>query len=100
MQRLRQEAPDMLWMAETTLSVHGEALRRWGPKQYANMERVAALQAFLLGRRRLGLRHLVRSLRQRPFVPITWVTLALGLLGPGAVARGTLALRRLQALRS
>jgi glycosyltransferase involved in cell wall biosynthesis len=100
MQRLRQEAPDMLWMAETTLSVHGEALRRWGPKQYANMQRVAALQAFLLGRRRLGLRHLVRSLRQRPFVPITWVTLALGLLGPGAVARGTLALRRLQALRS
>jgi len=95
--RLRREAPDMLWMAETTLARHGEALRRWGPKQYANMQRVAAVQAFLLGRRRLGLRHAVASLRSRPFVPLAWVTLVLGLLGPGAVARGNLAQRRLQA---
>jgi hypothetical protein len=87
-------------MAETALARHGEALRRWGPKQYANMQRVAALQAFLLGRRRLGLRHALASLRERPFVPTAWVTLVLGLLGPGAVARGTLMLRRLQAARA
>jgi hypothetical protein len=94
--RLRKEAPDMLWMAETTLSRHGEGLRRWGPKQHANMQRVAAVQAFLLGRRRLGRRHALVSLRSRPFSPLTWVTLVLGLLGPGALARGNLAQRRLQ----
>ena len=30
--RLQREAPDMLWMAETTLERHGEALRRYGPR--------------------------------------------------------------------
>ncbi|MGN6274818.1 MAG: glycosyltransferase family 2 protein [Solirubrobacterales bacterium] len=98
--RLRGEAPDMLWMAETVLARHGEALRRWGPRQLANIQRVAALQAFLLGRRRDGLRHVCAALRQRPFAAMTWVTLGLGMLGPAAVGRGTLVLRRLQALRA
>lgn len=98
--RLRREAPDMLWMAETTLTRHGEALRRWGPRQYANMQRVAAVQAFLLGRRRLGLRHALASLRSRPFSLTAWVTLTLGLLGPGALARGNLVQRRLQSAGS
>ncbi|MDX6636041.1 MAG: hypothetical protein QOF06_2244 [Solirubrobacterales bacterium] len=98
--RLRQEAPDMLWMAETSLARHGEALRRWGPRQYANLQRVAALQSFLLGRRREGIRHALRALRQRPLAPLAWVTLVLGMLGPSAVGRGTLVLRRLQALRA
>jgi Glycosyl transferase family 2 len=97
--RLRQEAPDMLGMAETSLARHGEALRRWGPRQYANLQRVAALQSFLLGRRRDGARHALRALQSRPQAPLSWITLSLGLLGPGAVARGTLVLRRLQALR-
>lgn len=95
--RLRTEAPDMLWMAETSLERHGEALRRWGPCQYANLQRVAALQSFLLGRRRAGARHALRSLRCRPLVPLSWITLVLGLLGPGASARGILTLRKLQA---
>jgi glycosyl transferase family 2 len=98
--RLRREAPDTLWMAETTLSRHGEALQRWGPGQYATMQRIAAVQAFLLGKRRLGARHALAAVRHRPFAPLAWVTLALGLLGPTAVSRGTLALRRLQALRA
>lgn len=97
--RLRSEAPDMLWMAETTLAHHGEALRRWGPRQYADLQRVAAMQAFLLGRRREGARHALRALRSRPLSLLTWVTLLLGLIGAGAVGRGTLVLRRLQALR-
>lgn len=98
--RLRAEAPDMLWMAETALARHGEALRRWGPRQYAALQRVAAVQAFLLGRRREGARHALRALRRRPQGLLSWVTLLLGLAGPGAVGRGTLALRRLQALRA
>jgi hypothetical protein len=98
--RLRQEAPDMLWMAETSLTRHGEALRRWGPRQYANLERVAALQSFLLGKRRQGVRYSLRALRGRPLAAMSWITLFLGLLGPRATARGILALRKLQAQRS
>ncbi len=98
--RLRTEAPDMLWMAETSLERHGEALRRWGPRQYANLHRVAALHSFLLGRRREGARHALRSLRCRPQALLSWVTLVLGLLGARASARGILTLRRLQALRA
>jgi glycosyltransferase involved in cell wall biosynthesis len=98
--RLRDEAPDMLWMAETTLARHGEALRRWGPGQYTRIQRVAAVQAFLLGRRRKGMRHSLAALRQRPLDGTVWVTLLLGMLGPAAVGRGTLALRRLQGLRA
>jgi glycosyltransferase involved in cell wall biosynthesis len=98
--RLRAEAPDMLWMAETVVARHGEALRRWGPRQFANIQRVAALQAFLLGRRRDGARHVLAALRQRPLAGMIWATLALGMVGPVAVGRGTLALRRLQALRA
>jgi glycosyltransferase involved in cell wall biosynthesis len=100
MPRLRQEAPDLLWVARTTLARHGEALRRWGPKQYANLQRVVSVQAFLLGRRRLGLRFGLASLRSRPFSPLAWITLALGLLGPGPLARGNLAQRRLRTMAS
>jgi glycosyltransferase involved in cell wall biosynthesis len=98
--RLMAEAPDMLWMAETLLDRHGEALRRWGPRQYATYLRVASMQAFLLGMRRRGAGFALRSLRVRPLEPQLWSTLLLGLVGPGAAARGTLALRRLRALRS
>lgn len=97
--RLRGEAPDMLWMAETVLARHGDALRRWGPRQLADVQRVAAVQAFLLGRRRDGFRHACAALRQRPLAGMAWVTLGLGMLGPAAVGRGTLVLRRLQARR-
>lgn len=98
--RLFSEAPDMLWMAETTLERHGEALRGSGPRQYVTMLRVASVQAFLLGKRRKGARYAFAALRQRPFEPMAWVTLALGLIGPHAVARGTLAFRRLAAWRA
>ncbi len=93
--RLRREAPDMLWMAETVLARHGEALRRWGPRQYVTVLRIAATQAFLLGQRRRGARYSLQALRRKPVAPAAWLTLLLGLLGPGAVARGAVAYRRL-----
>jgi hypothetical protein len=98
--RLFSEAPDMLWMAETTLERHGEGLRRNGPRQYVTMLRVASVQAFLLGQRRKGAGYAFEALRRRPLEPIAWVTLLLGLIGPRAVARGTLALRRYSAWRN
>jgi glycosyltransferase involved in cell wall biosynthesis len=95
--RLRREAPDMLWMAETTLERHGDALRRYGPGQYVIVLRIAATQAFLLGKRRDGLRHSLQALRRKPLAPAAWITLLLGLLGPGATARGAVAYRRFAA---
>jgi glycosyltransferase involved in cell wall biosynthesis len=92
--RLRREAPDMLWMAETVLERHGEALRGYGPGQYVIVLRIAATQAFLLGKRGLGARYSLRALRRKPLAPAAWITLLLGLLGPGATARGAVAYRR------
>lgn len=92
--RLRREAPDMLWMAETTLERHGEALRRFGPRQYVTVLRIASTQAFLFGQRRKGAGYGLRALRRKPIDPAAWITLVLGLLGPWAVARGAVAYRR------
>ncbi len=95
--RLQREASDMLWMAETTLERHGEALQRWGPRQYVTVLRIGATQAFILGQRRLGARYSLRALRRKPLSTAAWITLLLGLLGPAATARGAVAYRRLAA---
>jgi len=95
--RLRREAPDMLWMAETTLARHGAALARWGPRQLVVVLRIASTQAFLLGQRRKGARYGLRALRHRPLDTTAWITLLLGLLGPRAVERGAVAYRRARA---
>ncbi len=95
--RLRREAPDMLWMAETVLERHGGALQRFGPGQYVTVLRIAATQAFLLGRRGAGFRYSREALRRRPLAPAAWATLLLGLIGPGATARGALIYRRFAA---
>ena len=95
--RLQREAADMLWMAEDDAARHGEALQRWGPRQYVTVLRIGATQAFILGKRRLGARYSLRALRRKPFAPAAWITLLLGLLGPGATARGAVAYRRIAA---
>ncbi len=92
--RLQREAADMLWMAEETLRRHGDALQRYGPRQYVTVLRIGATQAFILGKRRLGARYSLRALRRKPFAPAAWITLLLGLLGPAATARGAVAYRR------
>jgi glycosyltransferase involved in cell wall biosynthesis len=95
--RLRGEAPDMLWLAETVLARHGEALQRYGPHQYVTVLRIGATQSFILGKRRLGARYSLRVLRRKPLAPAAWITLLLGLLGPQAVTRGAILHRRLTA---
>jgi glycosyltransferase involved in cell wall biosynthesis len=95
--RLQREAADMLWMAETTLERHGDALQRWGPRQYVTVLRIGATQSFILGKRRLGARYALKALRRDPLAPAAWITLLLGLLGPAATARGAVAYRRIAA---
>ncbi|MEK6276831.1 MAG: glycosyltransferase family 2 protein [Actinomycetota bacterium] len=98
--RLLREAPDMLWMVETTLDEHGAALVQHAPNSYREFLRMASTQAFLVGDRRKGRRYALAALRRKKLDPLAWVTLALGLLGPHAVARGSLAQRRLNRWRS
>ena len=93
--RLLRNAPDALWFAETTLLDHGRALEQWGPCQYRTMLRTAAFQAFLLGRRRTGLRYAGRSARRRVLDPLLWSIVAFGLVGPRALAYANLVFRKL-----
>jgi glycosyltransferase involved in cell wall biosynthesis len=93
--RLLRDAPDMLWMAQTTLAEHGEALRKYAPRQYRGLFRLAAVQAFLTNARRSGLRYGVKYLRHQKWDVMFLATLLAGLVGPRAVAYGILAYRRL-----
>jgi glycosyltransferase involved in cell wall biosynthesis len=96
--RLLRDAPDVMWMAETALSRHGEALAVHGPRQYRTLMRMAASSAFLAGDRRRGLRHAARLAREAKGGAMLWVTVLLGLLGRHPLAYGTLAYRRLVGL--
>lgn len=98
--RLRSEAPDTLWMVETLLRQHGDDLKRYAPHYQHLLQESAALQGFLAGDRRAGIRHTIAAQRSGPIVnPKLWGTLGLGLLGPGAVAYAKVGGRWLRAWR-
>ncbi len=88
--RMRNEAADMLWLSETTLERHVDALARLTPGLRLELVRAAALHAFILGRRRLGLRYGVQAVRSAPGNPNVWATLLFGLAGPWLTLRGVL----------
>jgi glycosyltransferase involved in cell wall biosynthesis len=92
--RLREEAPDALWMSETMLAEHGAELARYAPHYRQWLVEGAALQAFLAGDRRAGIRHTRTALRGGAVRPKVWATLALGLMGPRALAYAKLGGRR------
>jgi hypothetical protein len=98
--RLLGDAHDMLWMAETTLREHGEALKAHGPGQHRELIRVAAYQAFLTGDRRRGLQYSLRYLQLTKSGIMLWSTLALGLLGRRTLAYGTLLYRKARMKRT
>jgi glycosyltransferase involved in cell wall biosynthesis len=95
MDSLRRNATDMLWMYEQTLSLHGEALKKWGPRQYHMLFRGAALESFYMGRRRSGLDYVLRYLRFQPGDIFAWLILGLGVLGSRPALHGNLLKRRL-----
>jgi hypothetical protein len=97
--QLLRDAPDMLWMAETTLDQHGAALARHAPRVYRTLIRTASAQAFLLGDRAKGTRYARAALKKRRLDPMAWATLLLGLLGPRAVVGGALAHRWMNRFR-
>lgn len=92
--RLLLEAPDDLWMAETMLAEHGTELARHAPRTRRSLIERAATQAFLTGDRRRGVHHTWSAARAGSRHPKLWITLALGFLGPRALAHAKLAGRR------
>jgi glycosyltransferase involved in cell wall biosynthesis len=87
--QLLGDAPDLLWMAETILQRHGDALRSHGPWQYRRIVRMAAAKAFLAGDRRKGLRYSRLALRRRPSEALAWITALAGLIGARPFANVT-----------
>jgi CTP:molybdopterin cytidylyltransferase MocA len=95
--RLRTEAADMLWMAETTLKRHGAALEEHNPTMYVEMLRVASRYAFLLSRRHLGLRYARRALAKEPCDFEVFTGVVLGLAGTRPLLAGIILRRKIAA---
>jgi Glycosyl transferase family 2 len=98
--RLLDEAPDVRWMAATMLSEHGSELARHAPHYRAWLLTSAALESFLTGDRRAGVRYAWSATRAGAGGPKLAATSALGLLGPRALAHSKVAGRRWRAGRA
>jgi glycosyltransferase involved in cell wall biosynthesis len=85
---LKQFAPDMLWMYEETIRLHGSALQKYAPNELLRLSRNIALQNLYIGKRMQGLRTMLIYLRHKPFDLVTWITLFLGLVGPEFILYG------------
>jgi hypothetical protein len=97
--RLLGDAPDALWMAETMLAEHGDELARHAPHYRRWLLESAALQAFLVGRRRVGIHYTWAAIRAGSVGAQVWASLPLGILGPRPLAYAKLAGRRSRAAR-
>ncbi|MGH3264198.1 MAG: hypothetical protein ACRDNS_19630, partial [Trebonia sp.] len=98
--RFLNDAPDQLWMAETTLAEHGPVLARLAPNYRRRMLEDASREALLAGHRLAGSRHGVEALRAGASPPRILATLVVGLIGPRALATAKVASRRRRARRS
>lgn len=81
-------APDMLWMYEETLRLHGSALKEYGPNQYLDLFRNIALQNFYIGHRWKAVKSMFNYLRKRPFDLTAWIVMVLGIMGPNVILYG------------
>jgi glycosyl transferase family 2 len=79
-------APDRAKGTEELLARHGEALSQWAPTLYLSRLSVLATSYFLCGQRLKGLRYALRCVRRKPASLKFYAILALGLLGPRALA--------------
>jgi len=81
-----QNAADMAWHYEEILDRHGEALEQWGAKSLDNIIRAAALNHFLSGDRKAGLKRVAQYLFNHPASAPAWGILVFGMMGPRAAA--------------
>jgi glycosyltransferase involved in cell wall biosynthesis len=93
-ERVLRMAPDLARQMIPILDQHGEALRRWAPRTFARFLRHAAINHYLAGNRKGGLRYSAALLRRRPFAPSAWGVLFFGLLSPRVLAAGVAVAKR------
>lgn len=98
--RLLGEAPDLRWMAETMLAEHGAAMEQYAPTYRRWLLESALLESLLCGDRSAGIGHFRAARRAGASGLQLWATLAIGLLGPGPLARTKLAGRRWRSRRA
>ena len=97
--RMLAEARDFRWQVEAMLSVHGDALAREAPHYRRDLLERAALETFLTGDRRGGIRHTRDAVRAGATGVGVLGTLVFGVLGPRVLARVKLQGRRVKARR-
>jgi len=98
--RLLAEAQDLRWLAETMLAEHGPALIEHAPTYHRWLLKSALTETLLCGDRRAGVRCFRAARDAGARERQLWATLAIGLLGPGLLARAKLARRRRLVTRS
>ena len=87
-------APDHVASGEELLTRHGEALKRWAPRQFFGIHRFLGLHCFMTGDKRRATRYLLKYLRHYPSDLAAWGILSAGMLGPSATTRANLWKRR------
>ena len=85
-ERVLRMAPDLARQMIRILDEHGVALQTCAPRTYARFLRHAAINNYMAGSRKRGLRYSAALLRQWPFAPSAWGVLFFGMLGPRATA--------------
>lgn len=98
--RMLAEAEDIRGQVERMLTDHGGDMERYAPHYRREMLQRAALESFLAGDRRAGLRHSLEGLRAGARGPQDLATLVLGLVGPRVLAYVKLIGRRGRAWRT
>lgn len=98
--RMLSEAGDIRGQVERMLTDHGDDMARYAPHYRREILRRAALESFLAGDRRAGLRHSLEGIRAGARGPQDWATLAVGLIGARALAYVKLLGRRGRAWRT
>jgi glycosyltransferase involved in cell wall biosynthesis len=98
--RMLAEAHDFRWQVEAMLSEHGSELARYAPHYRQELLERAALETFMAGDRRAGIRHSREALKAGATGVQPWATLTLGVLGARPLARAKLAGRQFRARRN
>jgi glycosyltransferase involved in cell wall biosynthesis len=85
-ERVLRMAPDLARQTIRILDEHGEGVRKWAPQMFTRFLRQAAINNYMAGSRRRGIRYSLALLKRRPFAPSAWGVLLFGLLGRRALA--------------
>ena len=87
--RWRRDGKDIADSRVTLIEEFGAQLKQFSPKQHQNLMRSAGNLYLMAGHRWLGLKSMLRYLREYPFSPKGWLNLCLGLVHSRAILWAT-----------